>query len=144
MNLFIQSIFAAGATFGFTILFNTRKSESFLAAIAGGLGWLLYLVAFESTSSLFTANLLAATLVGAISEIYAKLLKKPATIFIVSAIIPLVPGDMIFNTMSNAIHGMHTEAINGGIDTLIIAGAIATGLAFSSSAIKVIWSFRKQ
>ncbi|MBL8026053.1 MAG: threonine/serine exporter family protein [Fibrobacteres bacterium] len=143
MEFLVQTLYAAGATFGFTILFNTRRFESFVASLSGGLGWLVYLIVLDKTGSLFEANLLAAAFVGVISEVSAKLFKKPATLFIVSAIIPLVPGALIYKTMASAISGSHSESLTVGMDTLLIAGAIAAGLAFSSSIMKVLFSLRK-
>ncbi|HOV64896.1 MAG TPA: threonine/serine exporter family protein, partial [Spirochaetia bacterium] len=60
------------------------------------------------------------------------------TVFIVSAIIPLVPGGGMYYTMMESIRGNIDGALSFGFETVSIAGAIAAGLAIASSLIRLV------
>ena len=59
----------------------------------------------------------------------AKVLKTPATLFVIPAIIPLVPGGSLFYTMSCAVHGDLENARLYGTRTGECALAIAAGIS---------------
>ncbi|TFG63375.1 MAG: threonine/serine exporter [Spirochaetales bacterium] len=126
------------ATFGFTIILHIRGVKMLAAAAGGGIGWLVYLVLFKVTSSATFASFAASLAVGVFSEIMAAAFKSPATVFTVCAIIPLVPGSGIYYTMWESIQKNSAKSISLGIETLFIAGAIAMGLAVSSSVFRII------
>lgn len=133
----LQVLYATCATLGFSILFNNRIQTSLYASLAGGLGWLIYLLLLQQHASVFQANLGTALVLGILCELLAAILHKPTTLFIVSAIIPLVPGSSIYTTMSESISGNYDAALHAGMDTLLIAIAIAAGLALSSPLIRI-------
>lgn len=76
---------------------------------------------------------ISALFVAAASEIYASILKKPATIFIIPGIIPFVPGGGIYETMLYSLWGNMGLASATGFRTLTAAGAIAAGIALVSA-----------
>ena len=71
--------------------------------------------------------------VGLLSEVFAVILKKPATVFIVPGIIPLVPGGGMYETMLMAMWGKMDAAAVTGFNTITAAAAIAVGIALASS-----------
>ena len=78
----------------------------------------------------FSPPLLAAAFALSYSEIMAKALKTPATLFVVPAIIPLVPGGSLYYTMSYAVQRDMANARVYGTRTLESALAIAAGISF--------------
>jgi uncharacterized membrane protein YjjB (DUF3815 family) len=77
--------------------------------------------------------MLGALCVGACSEFCAVLMRKPATVYIVPGIIPLVPGGGMYETMLFSVQGNMDAAAVTGFRTLTAAGAIAVGIALASS-----------
>ena len=61
-----------------------------------------------------------------------KRLRMPATIFIYTGIIPLVPGYGMYNTMQNIVTKNYNIALKVGLETLLQAGAIAMGILLAS------------
>lgn len=126
------------ATFGFTIILHIRGVRMLAAAAGGAIAWLVYLVLFRATSSVTLASFAASLAVGLFSEIMAAVFKSPATVFTVCAVIPLVPGGGMYYTMWEALQKNTDKSIALGVETLFIAGAIAVGLAVSSSLAKLV------
>lgn len=126
------------ATFGFTIILHIRGLRMLAAAAGGALAWLVYLVLFQATGSVTLASFTASLAVGLFSEIMAVVFKSPATVFTVCAIIPLVPGSGMYYTMWESLQKNTEKSITLGVETLFIAGAIAVGLAVSSSLAKLV------
>lgn len=120
---------AFAATVGFAVLFRVPPGLLLAVGAGGGVGWWIYLEGVAYADSVIFATLLAATWVGGYGEIMARLTRHPATIFSTCAIIPLVPGRAIFETMVGAVRGDPMAALAQGLWTLGVAGAIASGLA---------------
>jgi uncharacterized membrane protein YjjB (DUF3815 family) len=74
------------------------------------------------------ACFVGACLVAMLAEIATHISKKTATLFIIPAIFPLVPGIGLYNTMRNLIGGNLELAAQTGSQALFVAGGIAVGL----------------
>lgn len=137
-----SSIYAFIATVGFGVLFNIRGKNLFIASLGAGISWFCYLATMKLSTSTFLAYFLASITAGVFSEVMARMLKTPATTFVICGIIPLVPGSGMYYSMYEIIKGNTTNALNLSLETLSIAGAIALGILFATSMIKII-TYRK-
>ena len=97
------------------------------------IGWLTYLTLLDNGNSTNVSLFGASLIVSLLSEILARILKSPVTIYVIAGIIPLVPGSGMYNTMFESITGSLDKAISLGFSTLINAGSIALGIVFVSS-----------
>lgn len=88
---------------GFSILFNMRGKKLFFAGLGGLVSWTVYLVIASMTTSTFLPNFAASMTATVYAEALARLAKSPATIFLIGAIIPLVPGGQLYYTMNYAV-----------------------------------------
>jgi|GEM_PF-629640 len=131
MNNPLELIWVGLATLGFAVLFDLKLRDAPLALAGAILGWFVYRLV-EAASDEATAFFIAAAVIGIISEIGAIILKRPAFIYIVTAILPLVPGSGMYRTMLESVHGNLQTSLNAGFATVQSAGAIAAGLAVSS------------
>lgn len=134
MSLFSHFIFSFIATVGYSIFFNVPVKHLSYCGVTGATGWMIYII-FNS-NSFFTpvfANFLASFVVTLVSEKLARILKKPAILFIIPGIIPLVPGSGLYKTMLSFVQGDYNLAISTGIETLLISGAIALGIMVATS-----------
>ncbi|WP_446899385.1 threonine/serine exporter family protein [Clostridium sp. LBM24168] len=143
--MIINSIYALIATLCFAVLSNTRGKNLIFSSIGGGISWFIYLfIHFHLNLSNILAYFVAA-LIGAIySEIMARILKTPVTTFVIGAIIPLVPGGGMYNTMFETVQGNIDKSLETGIRTLTIAGTIAVGVFSVSSISKAYILFRRK
>lgn len=124
------------ATVGFGVLFNIKGKKLYLAGIGGMLGGVIYsfckMNEFPEALSLFYAGVGFALY----SEIFARICHTPVTTFIICALIPLVPGKGMYETMRYAVAGDAQTALQTGLDTLIYAGALALGIILVSTLMR--------
>lgn len=120
------------STVGFSILFSSPKNTIGYAGFTGAIGWILYSITSEIFHSNIAGTFFGAITVGLLGELLARLCKKPATIYITSGIIPLVPGAGMYYTMLAIIKNDFTMAATKGVETFFIAAAIAVGIIISS------------
>lgn len=138
MNLFLPSFYSFIATLAFSVLFNIKGKNTWLAALGGGLSWFFYILALKYTVSHPLAFFYASVTVAIYSEIMARVRKCPVTIFIICGILPLVPGGGMYYTMLASVEGDVTKSLSTGLSTLTIAGAIAVGVILVSSLTRLI------
>lgn len=140
MHLFSQFMLAFVATLGFAIIFRVPVRHIPACVIVGGLGWVTYLISDYSMDSPVMGCFFGACMVGLCSMIAARLFKEAMTIFVIPGILCLVPGAKIFYTMEALLRSDVQDMAQIGIQTLMMAGAIALGLLVIGAVIKVFWA----
>jgi len=141
--MILNSFYAFLSSLGFGVLFNIRGKNLIIASLGGGLAWLTYLISGRLQPSL-VFSLFLASMVGSIySEIMARLYKNPVTMFIICAIIPLVPGGGMYYATLEAVKGNFTVALTKGAETLFSAGAIAVGIVLVASISTIFKKIKK-
>lgn len=120
------------------ILYRIPRSLIVYASITGVAGWLVTYLVVHSGISTIMANFLGSMVVGLLAELLARLLKKPATIFIIPGFIPLVPGREAYTTMLFLVEGQYTNGVAMAMLTLLTGGAIAFGIFASSTLYRII------
>ena len=142
MTALIQVITGCLGAAGFALLYNIR-GKRFIFAVLGGLFAIMFYLVF----GLFIENeilnyFICAALVSFYAEIMARVLKTPTTTFIITSLIPLIPGSSLYYTMTNAFSGDMGSFIDKGLYTLGLAGALAAGIIVVVSTTKVIMKKR--
>ena len=134
----MQFIWAFLAILGFSIRSNLKGIRIIFTALSGGLCWAFYLVTLFYSKSMLFSVFVAIILVCIYSEIVAPHLKTPVSVFVTCAIIPLVPGRGLFNSMQLFIAGDNLNASKTILQTLLIAGTISIAIALVSSVTNLI------
>lgn len=124
-------------TIGFGIVFNVKGKNLIYSSIGGGISWFIYLKSGEFNLTDGPRFFIATLILALYSEIIAKKLKIPATIVLIPALIPLAPGGGIYYTMYNLIEKNYPLALEKGINTFIIAGAMALGVFTAVNIIRI-------
>ncbi|GFN36324.1 threonine/serine exporter family protein [Tepidimicrobium xylanilyticum] len=133
MTLLKLIIFAFISSMGFAILFSIPKNSILKSGFIGSMGWMVYYIMSDILNDSIISTFFGAITVGALGELFARYFKKPATIFIIPGIIPLVPGAGMYYTMLALIEKDFSMAANKGTETFFIAAAISIGLIVSTS-----------
>lgn len=126
---------------GYACTFNIRAKRLVAAGFGGLIGWAAYLIAGCFMFSEPMKYFVAALVINIYAEIMAVTEKAPSTVFLVSAIMPLVPGGMLYRTMRFAVTKEWGDFGKLGVETLSIALALALGMLIANSVIK---SMRKR
>ena len=144
--MILTAIYAFLCTIGFAILFNIPKQNIIQSGIAGALGWMAYTNAQSMIDSVVFSAFLGAFVVGVVGEIFARIYKEPGTIFVVPGIIPLVPGYGLYYAMLKSVENDYEAAIQVGLETFLVAIAIASAIIASTSLGRIfkVWLIKKQ
>ncbi len=125
-------------TIGFCILFQVPRRCIAFSAMLGALGWAVYSLCLSCDLSVFVAAFAAASTVAIFGEMFSRIKKEAATVFVIPGILPLVPGMGIYYFMFYFITGDESQMAYWGEQTLMIAGSIAVGLLVVSSIVRII------
>jgi uncharacterized membrane protein YjjB (DUF3815 family) len=132
----IQIITAAIGTLGFSIYFRVSEKNVIASTLGGALSWSVYLLVFHFTNQLFFANFVATFMIFIYSEIIARVMKAPANIFLIPAIIPLLPGNALYYAMRGLVDADRKMFTQYGTSTAVIAFGIAVGIVVGSIVFK--------
>ncbi len=142
MELFLPCLYAGLGCLSFCVVFEVHSWKHLLsAAFTGAAGWLVYLLLRDSSSVI--RFLLATIVVAVMSEVFARIYKAPATVFLIIGIIPLVPGGGIYYTMEALINGDMALFVQRGMETAASAGAMAVGCSLVSSVTRILTVWRR-
>lgn len=127
-----QMILSLVSTMAFAAFFSAPKKSIPVAGFLGMLNWSIFLIISDvlghsKVSAAFIGTLVASIL----GELAAQNFKKPATVFVIPCLLPLVPGAGVYYTMFDFINKKATAA-STAMETLLIAGAMAFGIIVSS------------
>ena len=124
-NLFCSFV----GTIGFAIMYNVPKKYYIGCGVTGMAGWIVYLlVSGMNYVSAAVGSFFGAFIVVLISRMLSVKMRCPITIFLISGILPLVPGAGIYNTVYYIVTNQLTQAALKGIESLKIAFAIVMGI----------------
>lgn len=131
-------LFAFSSTVGFSILFHVPKKNILAAGLVGALGWITYTYFITSGSGSVLACFAGSCVVAVISDLFSRIFKDAATIFIIPGILPLVPGANMYYTMLAILDGNVQKTASVGTETMLMAGAIAVALLVVASVVKLL------
>ncbi|MDO4608483.1 MAG: threonine/serine exporter family protein [Clostridia bacterium] len=124
----IQLISATVGTFGFGMIFGLKLKYLITVTFGGFLSCGIYLSGmYLLDGNIFFATLLAGAFAALYSEISARIMKAPSTLFFVTTIISLVPGRALYYTCSSAVLRDWAGCKSNANITLQYALAIAAG-----------------
>ncbi len=123
---------------GFALILEVQKKYLVYCGIAGTVGWAVYLLGqqFLPAGSVFFSSFCIALL----SQIFARKLKCPITVFLIPGIYPSVPGAGIYRTVYYLIMGESSLAAHYLMQTLTTAGMIALGIYM----VDILWKLGKE
>ncbi len=121
---------------GFAVLFNIRGKRLAGAAIGGLLSWALFVLLGYWIASEPLRYFIVSVTMSAYSEILARLLRTPTTTFIMTALVPLIPGGSLYYTMAHALSGEWTDFSGRAIYTAQLAVALALGIVLTAAVMR--------
>lgn len=119
----------------FSVLFQVRLRHLPTAGLGGAIGYIVYQLVSPYGGSL--ALLAASAAITLYAEICARKAKAPATVYLISGILPIVPGGGLYQSMLLALEGRSGSAGALAYRTLLNAGAIAVGIILVSAILRV-------
>ena len=129
MSWWLQLLSCAVAAASFSVLLHQPWRTIPASTLIATVGYGVFLLLGKTTPAYFWATLL----IGICCEICARVMKRTATLFVTSAIVPLVPGIGLYNTMLYVVEGDYGNAVTTGAATVL--GICGIALAITMSAV---------
>ena len=138
MEYIVQLVTAFAGSWGFAMLFHVRREKLLLASLGGLLAWGIYLLMGQVTDQEVVRYFVASVGLTVYAELLARAVKCPATLFLVTASVPLIPGGALYHTMQYFMEGDFAACSVQGLTTVLLAVAIAVGMLFPTSIFQLI------
>jgi len=138
MQQTIELLSALISSLGFAALFNLRGKKMLYAAVGGLFAWAVYMFVELFTDSPYICAFISSIALTLYSEIMARAQKSPVTVFLVIAVIPLVPGAGLYRTMNYFMHRQPDLAAAQSLYTLLFAASMSAGIALTTVLFQII------
>ena len=123
----LECIAAFFATAAFCVLFNAPKKQWGFGGLTGAVGWGFYR-GFALGAGIVAGTFLSALMIMLMARVLSVIRRAPVTVFLVSGIIPIVPGVGIYYTSYYLIMNELSMASAKGMETLKLSVAICLGI----------------
>ena len=132
-QIVLHSVGSFGGTLGYAFLLNAPVSTVLPASLTGLLGYVLYevMVILLGQSEIFS-YFAATVVISVLCETEARVMRMPSTIFLITALVPLVPGYTFYCAMLALVEDNGAAAAAFGLKAVQIVAAIAVGAAVTS------------
>ena len=143
-QIVLHSVGSFGGTLGYAFLLNAPMSTVLPASLTGLLGYVLYevMVNLLGQGAMFS-YFLATVVIAVLCEIEARLMRMPSTIFLLTALVPLVPGYTFYCAMLALVEDNGAAAAAFGLEAVQTVAAIAVGAAVPSVLFRALTVRRK-
>ncbi len=128
MGVLVRCLASLFASAFFGLLLKQPRDTLLHTSLIGLNGFILFLLLQQSTLAYFVAALL----VGLLCELTARIKGRATTLYLVSAIIPLVPGLGLYRTIMYVAGNAYDRALATGAATIAGIGAIALALTIAT------------
>ena len=140
----IQCLFGMVACLGFVIVFNIHGKGNLLCVLGGGLTWAIYCIVQSLGGAELLCYLLSTVFAAVYAEVMARVRKYPAISYLITSLLPLIPGAGIYYSAQQAMQGNSAGFVSYGTNTLAIAGVMAVGILLVVSSTRLITQRRKK
>lgn len=141
-EMLLQVVSAFVGVVTLAVLFRVPKRYLVLTGVTGAVGWFVQLTMTELLDNQVFVAFLAAFSVAVLSQIFARISKAPVTLYLVTGILPLVPGIGMYRTVYYLLQGDNKQTSHYLAYTLQVAGMIALAIFVVDSFFKVVYNRR--
>ena len=131
VEIILELIYCFAASLFFALIMNAPKGTLIHSSIVASIGYVIYITLSNNLN--VTLGFFAGTsFVAMMGEILARKFKMPATIFIFPAVIPMVPGFGLYQTMLALVQDDIPSALEIGVNTILNIASMAIAMALVS------------
>lgn len=127
-NIAVQLISCGVASMGFALVFKAAVRQSFYAGIGGAVNCACYLLMQRFYGNDFAAVMAGAAFVAAYAYRMSRVHRAPATIFLTTSIMPVIPGATLFYLMHGLVQSDY--ALASGQTILLAQTCLAIAFGF--------------
>ena len=138
-QILLHSLGAFGGTLGYAFLLNAPLNTVLPASLTGLLGYVIYEVMINLMGQgMIFSYFVATVVIAVICEIAARVMRMPSTIFLLTALVPLVPGYTFYCAMLAIVEHNGAAVASYGLEAVQIVAVIAVGAAVTSTLFRAL------
>ncbi|MFA5045675.1 MAG: threonine/serine exporter family protein [Paludibacter sp.] len=138
--ILFDGLLAAIAAIGFAVISNPSRKSVFVSALLAAIGHATRFFLIKSGMEISLATFVAASCIGLMSVLFAKLIHCPAEVFSFPSLLPMIPGLFAYRTILGLIKFMQNSDVvksqqymldifHNGLTTLFILLALVIGVS---------------
>ena len=127
--LIIRSLAAGLGTIAFALMFRVRKRHFVDCGVLGTITWLAYMICIKIWNNEAIAVFVSGFAAVLASRVLAVLRRCPATVFLMTSLIPLLPGISLYRTIYYLLMGSAQISMHFGKLCFLTAFTIAVSIA---------------
>ena len=138
-QILLHSIGAFGGTLGYAFLLNAPMNTVLPASLTGLLGYVIYEIMLNLMGQgMIFSYFIATVVIAVICEFAARVMRMPSTIFLLTALVPLVPGYTFYCAMLAIVEYNGAAVASYGLEAVQIVAVIAVGAAVTSTIFRAL------
>ena len=140
-DILVSAIGAFGGTMGFCYLLAAPRRTILPASVNGMIGFLIYVILYRyMKQNIMFSHFMATVAVTVMCEMLARVMRLPSTVFLLTSLVPLVPGYNFYAAMLALVEDNGPLAAS----QLMIAVQIVAAIAVGAAVISVIFRMMAQ
>ena len=140
----LEFLFAFFGTMGVAVIVNIPRRYLVAVGLIAACGWVVYELAMDVGNSRLLGCFLGTCTIALLAEIATRLTRDAATLFIIPALFPLVPGKVMYGAMLRLLDNDLDAAMASGSEALFMAGGIAIALLVMISLTRIFSSLYRR
>ena len=138
----LQTLMGALGSLGFALLFRVRWKMLIFAFLGGFLSWGTYCIAGIFVGHEALQYLIATTALTLYAEAFARILKCPSIILLVTGWIPLIPGGALYYSISALVQSDMALFVDRILHTFLLMIAMSAGMLIAMTVVHMITPIR--
>lgn len=138
LTLLVRLVSVTVGSVGFAMMFRTPPRKLPAATLGGMLTYIAYEITIISGGGIMAASFFAAVVMALFSEIFARLMRTPAILFLLSCLITIVPGNALYNAMHSLLVYDRDTLLANAVTVFETVLGISVGLGVASIAIGIV------
>ena len=134
----VKTVTAFAGSLGFGMIFNMKPRHLLTAAAGGMLDWILYYYLAAFLDGIFVPSVCAGMFSVLYGEILARVRRCPANLYVITTLIPLIPGGSLYYMMTNAVRNRWAVSRGYGSELVMYALGLAAGICLMSALFDLI------
>lgn len=134
-DLLVQLVTSFITSIAFAIMFRINRRHLVNVGICGTLTFAVYYTVLFFSSSLFAAGFISSMVTALYAELFARLKRAPTIVFVLTGIVPTVPGGSLYRGMRDLL----LKNVNGAIDNFTATLEVGSGIAGGIVTVSIIF-----
>lgn len=143
LEVIINIVFSYVASVGFALTINVPHRALNLVGVCGIAGWMAYWFGNVAGMGRMLSNLIGAFVIGILALFCARFKKCPVTVFIIPALVPLVPGVPAYQAIRSLVNGDLFEGEASIMRVAVVTCAIALGILLSTMIAEMFYRTKR-